>query len=101
MKLAMRGAAPAHLVAAFPALSAPNQWTLTTGLNPAVHGIVSNNFMDPDTNKTFDYYDTAKMEDPMWWRKGEPIWQTASRQGLKPAVINWPGASLCKGYSSR
>lgn len=79
------------LVPAFPSKSYPNLVSLSTGLRPVNHGIVSNGFWDPELQDRFSYGDPDDLSDPRWWL-GEPIWATAERQGQGAAVMFWPGA---------
>ena len=70
--------ASSGIVPAFPTVTYPNHWSLVTGLYPASHGIVDNNFYDSELNATFSLtYPT--LTNPLWW-KGEPVWYTAKRQ---------------------
>lgn len=70
--------ASSGIVPAFPTVTYPNHWSIVTGLYPASHGIVDNNFYDPQLNATFSLtYPT--LTNPLWW-KGEPVWYTAKRQ---------------------
>lgn len=38
------------------------------------------------------YTNSTTTKDSKWWG-GEPIWVSASNQGLKSAVIMWPGSN--------
>ncbi|KAI9247514.1 alkaline-phosphatase-like protein [Phascolomyces articulosus] len=76
----------------FPPITFPNHWSLVTGLFPESHGIVGNYFYDPALNDSFYYKSPAKSWDAKWWG-GEPIWNTAVRQGLRSGAIMWPGCS--------
>ena len=78
----------------FPSLTFPNHWTLVTGLYPADHGIVGNTFYDPKLREHFNYRDPKRGLDPHFWKGGEPIWRTATRQGVKSAVHMWPGSEV-------
>ncbi|KAG2175779.1 hypothetical protein INT44_000257 [Umbelopsis vinacea] len=71
----------------------PNHWSLVTGLYPESHGIVGNEFMDPQLNDTFFYKDPARSWDSKWW-KGEPIWITSVLQNKRSAVLMWPGSNV-------
>src|SRR5262249_39695287 len=66
-------------------------YTIVTGLYPAHHGIVANEFYDPRFNATFVYKEPSAAE-ARWWG-GEPIWVTAHEQGQKTASESWVGAS--------
>ncbi|KAI3709649.1 hypothetical protein L2E82_39415 [Cichorium intybus] len=80
------------LIPVFPTLTFPNHYSIATGLYPAYHGIINNNFLDPITGDTF----TMSSHEPKWWL-GEPIWETIANQGLKAATYFWPGSEVHKG----
>jgi predicted AlkP superfamily pyrophosphatase or phosphodiesterase len=94
--LAARGVRADGLIPVHPTLTFPNHYTLVTGLRPARHGIVSNTMVDPALPGRFTLSNTAVTSNPAWW-SGEPIWRTASRQGLKSATMFWPGSDVAIG----
>ncbi|XP_059488682.1 glycerophosphocholine cholinephosphodiesterase ENPP6-like [Neocloeon triangulifer] len=71
----------------FPTLSYPSWTTLSTGLYPESHGILGNYFFSRDHNKQF-LLEGANNE-TFWWSKAEPIWTTATKNGLRVATILW------------
>ncbi|KAI5965813.1 uncharacterized protein KGF55_001176 [Candida pseudojiufengensis] len=84
-----------YMIPSFPSSTFPNHWTLVTGLYPSEHGIVGNTFWDPQLKKQFINTDPKVGGlDPDFWKGGEPIWQTAKRQNVKPAVHMWPGSEV-------
>ncbi len=85
------GVQAAALVPVFPSKSYPNHVSLSTGLRPVNHGIVSNGFWDPELGERFSYGDPDDLADARWWL-GEPIWTTAEKQGQRAAIMFWPGA---------
>ncbi len=87
---AAEGVHAAHLVPPFPSKTYPSHVSLSTGLHPDRHGIVSNDFWDPELGEEFSYGDADDLSDPAWFL-GEPIWVTAERQGLPTAVMWFPG----------
>lgn len=89
--LAARGVRVRELMPSFPSLTFPNHYTLVTGLYPAHHGIVSNDMEEPG----FPHFSmsAATAKDPRWWG-GQPIWVTASNNGLHTASMFWPGAEV-------
>lgn len=91
-EMAERGVS-AGLVPAFPSKTFPNHYTLATGLYPDHHGIIANEFYDPATGESFSLSDPAKKSDPRFYG-GEPIWNTAHRQGRRTAVFYWPGSDV-------
>jgi predicted AlkP superfamily pyrophosphatase or phosphodiesterase len=86
------------LIPSFPSKTFPNHYTLATGLYPDHHGIVANSFYDPETQATFSLGDPHTKFDPHFYG-GEPIWNTAQRQGLHTAVFYWPGSDVKIGGS--
>ncbi|KAF3513810.1 hypothetical protein F2Q69_00009888 [Brassica cretica] len=80
------------LIPVFPTVTYPNHYSIVTGLYPAYHGIINNNFVDPKTGDVF----TMASHEPEWWL-GEPLWETAVNQGLKAATYIWPGSEVRKG----
>ncbi|XP_014675768.1 PREDICTED: ectonucleotide pyrophosphatase/phosphodiesterase family member 5-like [Priapulus caudatus] len=64
--------------ASFPTKTFPNHYTLATGLYEESHGIIANNFYDPDLDATF--HKRTSMTESRWWDAGaEPIWVTNQR----------------------
>ncbi|KAK9477396.1 alkaline-phosphatase-like protein [Lipomyces japonicus] len=80
----------------FPSVTFPNHYTIVTGLYPSSHGIVGNTFWDPEFEEGFNYHDPKVSLDPKWW-KGEPLWVTATKNGLNAAVHMWPGSEVSWG----
>lgn len=91
--LAARGIRSEGLVPVYPSLTFPNHYSIVTGLRPASHGIVSNTMSDPALPGRFRLSDPAVTGNPAWW-SGEPIWNTATRQGLRSATMFWPGSDV-------
>ncbi|HET7535331.1 MAG TPA: nucleotide pyrophosphatase/phosphodiesterase family protein [Candidatus Didemnitutus sp.] len=91
-ELAAGGVHARRMTPSFPSLTFPNHYTLVTGLYPGHHGIVANNFYDPDLKATFAYKTHESSVDPRWWSGGEPVWITAEKQGVRSACFFWPGS---------
>lgn len=85
------GVRAASLQPPFPSYTFPSHYTLVTGLHPERHGIVSNVFFDPVFGQTFKLGEPASMSSAKWWG-GEPIWNTAERQGVRAATLFWVGS---------
>ena len=93
--LAAGGARAASMKAVAPSVTWPNHTTLVTGVTPARHGVVGNN-----------YYDRAKKEqvtliqDPVYDKdeivKVPTIYDVAKSNGLKTAGILWPASRNAK-----
>ncbi|WP_439642866.1 ectonucleotide pyrophosphatase/phosphodiesterase [Gemmatimonas sp.] len=90
-ELAARGTRAERLIPTFPSKTFPNHYTIVTGLYPEHHGIVANTMRDERIGTTFTITDTLIARDPRWWG-GEPIWNTAERQGVRTANMFWPGS---------
>lgn len=91
-QIAASGVRADGMVPVYPSVTLPNHWSLVTGLHPEQHGIVGNEIRGADG---FDFQGTRKIgdDDPRWWG-GEPIWQTAERQGLRAGTVFWPGSHV-------
>ena len=90
-RLAARGVRSKGLIPQFPSKTFPNHYTVVTGLRIARHGIVSNNMAAPDIKGRFTMANREVTKDPRWWG-GEPIWNTAERQGKVAGAMFWPGS---------
>lgn len=77
----------------FPSKTFPNHYTIATGLTPNRHGIIGNTFYDKASGLTFSLGNPQTKQDPRFW-KGEPIWITAQKQGLRTATVYWPGSDV-------
>ncbi len=73
-----------QLVPVFPSLTFPSHISEATGVLPGVHGIVSNRYLDTLTGQVFNLSTLPQA------LRAEPIWMTATRQGRRTAVIDWP-----------
>lgn len=90
LQLAREGVQAERLIPAFPSQTFPNHYTLVTGLYPEHHGIIGNNFYDPDFKAHFNAFNSGSLES-RWWG-GEPIWVTAIKQGRTAKCMFWPGS---------
>lgn len=79
-----------HVVNVFPTKSAPNWYTIVTGLYPESHGVVNNHVYDPKIDPHQEVFVDARLDDPAMWDAAEPIWITNQRQGGQSGVINFP-----------
>ena len=96
LRLAAEGVRADGLIPQFPSKTFPNHYTLVTGLRPANHGILSNNMVAPDIPGRFSLRNRDVLADPRWWG-GEPIWNTAERQGRIGGAMFWPGSEAAIG----
>jgi predicted AlkP superfamily pyrophosphatase or phosphodiesterase len=87
--LAAQGASSGRMRASTPTVTWPNHTTLVTGVNPARHGVVGNNYLDRETGKR-----VRLISDPVFDKeqivKVPTIYDLAKSNGLKTAAIRWP-----------
>ncbi len=89
-RLAARGVRAESLRPVFPTLTFPNHYSIATGLYPANHGIVANDFPDPDSGDWYQYK-TARIVQQGRWYGGEPIWVAAEKSGMVAAAFFFVG----------
>lgn len=77
----------------FPSITFPNHISIVTGMYPQNHGVIANTMYDPVTDKIYQLRDTSEVRNAYWY-KGEMIWETARRQGVKTASYFWPGSEV-------
>lgn len=73
----------------YPSVTFPNHYSMATGLHPDHHGIVNNSFYDAELDSVY----TMRCADPRFFG-GEPIWNTAERQGVRTASFYWVGSEI-------
>ena len=95
-RLAAEGVQADGLIPEFPSKTFPNHYTIVTGLRLAHHGIISNNMRAADIPGEFSMSNRDVLADPRWWG-GEPIWNTAEKQGRKAGAMFWPGSETVIG----
>lgn len=87
--LAKEGARAASMKAVTPTVTWPNHTTLVTGVAPAKHGVVGNNYFDRESGKR-----VTLISDPVFDKdqivKVPTIYDVAKADGLKTAAIRWP-----------
>jgi predicted AlkP superfamily pyrophosphatase or phosphodiesterase len=93
--LAKSGARAESMVCSFPTVTWPNHTTLVTGVNPARHGVLGNNYLDRETAKP-----VALIPDPLYDKdqivKVPTIYDVAHKAGLSTAGILWPASRNAK-----
>lgn len=95
-RLADQGVRAEGLIPQFPSKTFPNHYTIVTGLRLASHGIISNNMRAADIPGEFSLSNREAQADPRWWG-GEPMWNTAEKQGRVAAAMFWPGSETMIG----
>lgn len=68
----------------FPPITFPSHCAEATGVTVDHHGITGNSFYDAATHQTYRYPADASL------LQAEPIWLTATRQGVRTMVYDWP-----------
>ncbi|MGH9390174.1 MAG: ectonucleotide pyrophosphatase/phosphodiesterase, partial [Vicinamibacteria bacterium] len=81
-RIAERGARADRLTPPFPSNTFPSHATLATGVYPDRHGIVNNQFNDPERGEF------RKSPEASWY-ESEPLWAAAERAGVRTAVQHW------------
>lgn len=89
-RIAREGVRAERLLPVFPTLTFPNHYSLVTGLYPARHGIVANEFPLGD-GTWYRLSDRASVKNGSLYG-GEPLWVTAERQGMVAASFFWVGS---------
>lgn len=75
------------MIPSYPSSTFPNHYAIATGLVPDHNGLVNNTFWDEEIHKMYSISGTAK-QDPRFYL-GEPVWNTAQRQGVLAGVNYW------------
>ncbi len=91
----------------FPSVTFSNHYSMATGLHPDHHGLINNFFYAPDLDLIYRLGDNRAVLNPDFYG-GEPIWNTAEKQGVMSASFFWVGSealvqgmqpSICKAYN--
>ena len=88
-----KGSGAKGLIPSFPSKTFPNHYTLVTGLYPGNHGLVDNNFFDPDTQVNFTSKNKKAVIDSAFYG-GTPLWKLAQKNGMKSASYFWVGSEV-------
>ncbi|XP_022102616.1 venom phosphodiesterase 2-like [Acanthaster planci] len=81
-----------YMLPSFPSVTFPNHYTIATGLYPEHNGLIGNSMYDPDTKKSY-YIGSAEAGKKEWYY-GEPIWNTAKKNGLRTGCYFWVGSDV-------
>ena len=95
-KLAKDGVKADRMIPSFPTKTFPNHYTIATGLYPDHHGLVDNSFQAPDLGLYYRMGDRVAVENPAFYG-GEPMWETAEKQGAKAGAFFWVGSEAPVG----
>lgn len=85
----------ARIKPVMPTITFPTHFATATGRYVEHHGIVNNQFYDPQLNESFSYKNSEDGRDPKWWNYNgdEPLWMTNERNGHKSCAYFWPGSA--------
>lgn len=75
------------MIPAFPSKTFPNHISIVTGVYPAKHGIIGNEFYREEVDKIYSMGD-GKYDSG--WLTAKPIWTLAEEQGKRSAIYFWP-----------
>ena len=92
-KFIRKGTAARALIPSFPSKTFPNHYTLVTGLYPGHHGLVDNQFYDPEQKKLYGMKDRTSALDPSFYG-GTPLWQLVQQHGMHAASFFWVGSEV-------
>ncbi|MCF8331965.1 MAG: ectonucleotide pyrophosphatase/phosphodiesterase [Bacteroidales bacterium] len=92
-RIASMGVKAKSLKPAFPTKTFPNHYSMATGLYPDHHGLVQNSFYDPELELHYSMTDSTSRNNPDFY-DGEPIWETAEKNGLTAATFFWVGSDV-------
>lgn len=88
-RLAREGARAQGTVCSFPTVTWPNHTTLVTGVPPAKHGVIGNDYLDRKSGEKIPF-----IPDPLFDKdeivKVPTIYDAAHRAGLVTAGVIWP-----------
>lgn len=88
-RLAEQGARADGMVCSFPTVTWPNHTTLVTGVPPAKHGVIGNNYLDRKSGEKIPF-----IPDPLFDKdqivEAPTVYDAAHRAGLATAGIVWP-----------
>jgi len=90
-RLTQEGVKAERLISSFPTVTFPNHYSIATGLYPDHHGLINNSFPAPDLGLFYRMGDRTAVENPAFYG-GEPVWETAEKQGARSASFYWVGS---------
>lgn len=90
-RIAAKGVKAKSLKPSFPTKTFPNHYSMATGLVPDHHGIVLNSFYDSEMDEHYAIFNRDAVENGTFYG-GEPIWNTAEKQGLISGSYFWVGS---------
>jgi len=90
IKLRKSGAKAKSMIPSYPSVTFPNHYTIATGMYPAHHGLVYNQFYDRARKQSYAMNVRTTVEDGSWYG-GTPLWVLAEQQGMLSASYHFVG----------
>ena len=90
LQLRQSGVKAKSMIPVFPSVTFPNHFSIATGMYPAHHGLVYNQFYDRNRKATYSMSDRNTVEDASWYG-GTPLWVLAEQQGMISASYYFVG----------
>ena len=90
-KLVAEGVKSDGLIPVFPTKTFPNHYAIATGLYPENNKLIANSMYDPDLDLRYSISQREQVENPVWYG-GEPIWNTAEKNGVRSGTMLWVGS---------
>ncbi|XP_038056713.1 venom phosphodiesterase 2-like [Patiria miniata] len=91
-KLSDCGTHAPYMLPSFPTVTFSNHYTIATGLYPEHNGLIANSMYDPDIKAS--YYIGGSQTRNKAWYFGEPIWNTAKKNGLRTGCYYWVASDV-------
>lgn len=88
--IAASGVKAERMIPVFPTLTFPNHYSIATGLYPANHRLIENQFPSKDRKRFYSLRDRESVHDASWYA-GEPVWVAAERNGVISAAYFFVG----------
>ena len=89
-RIAAAGIRAERMIPVFPTLTFPNHYSIATGLYPANHGLIGNNFPSKDRKRFYSLRDRETVQDGAWY-SGQPVWVAAEKNGMVTAAYFFVG----------
>ena len=90
LQLRSSGVQAKSMIPVYPSVTFPNHYSIATGMYPAHHGLVYNQFYDRGRKATYSIGNRKTVEDGSWYG-GTPIWVLAEQQGMLSASYYFVG----------
>jgi len=87
LRLSSDGVKAKLMIPSYPTVTHPNHYAMVTGLYPGHSGIIGNNFYDPKSKRKYNKNEKN-------WYQQETIFETADKQGLNTANLNWVNGKI-------